>query len=131
MTKPRIIPIFLIHVIITDQEKTPCGAFGRTVIQTYNNRTQSAHYFDSPGIRVIFQAGHRSNRLETRLNWSWKIKEDIQHIANIIGPVELVKNNHLQLSTKKKLKKNIYEEILEKYSELKRGKKVAHSKWCS
>ena len=49
------------------------------------------------------QTEHPSNRFET--SELCKIKEDIQHIANIIGPVELVKNNHLQLSTKKKLKK--------------------------
>ena len=65
----------------------------------------TSHYSDVVMMmHAIFQTEHRSNRFETS-ELVLKIKEDIQHIANIIGPVELVKNNHLQLSTKKKLKK--------------------------
>ena len=41
-------------------------------------------------MKVIFQTEVIEVIDLRRLNWSWKIKEeDIQHIANIIGPLEL------------------------------------------
>ena len=45
-------------------------------------------------MHAIFQTEHRSNRFETS-EMVLKIKEDIQHIANIIGIVELVTNNFI------------------------------------
>ena len=42
----------------------------------------------------ISQTEQRSNRFETS-ELVLKIKEDIQHIANIIGAVELVTNNFI------------------------------------
>ena len=53
------------------------------------------HYLDVVMMmHAIFQTEHRSNRFETS-ELVLKIKEDIQHIANIIGIVELVTNNFI------------------------------------
>ena len=55
----------------------------------------TSHYLDVVMMmHAIFQTEHRSNRFETS-ELVLKIKEDIQHIANIIGIVELVTNNFI------------------------------------
>ena len=55
----------------------------------------TSHYLDVVMMmHAISQTEHRSNRFETS-ELVLKIKEDIQHIANIIGVVELVTNNFI------------------------------------